>query len=541
MAHVSLYRKYRPSTWDKVIGQNHIVTTLINQIKTDTVGHAYLFTGTRGTGKTSSAKIFARAVNCLSPINGSPCGKCAVCQGLLNNNNVDIIEMDAASNNGVDEIRDLKENVHFQPSVGKYRVFIIDEVHMLSISAFNALLKTLEEPPKHVIFILATTEVHKLPQTILSRCMRFDFRLVSQEELVDLLRRIFDEEGYPYEIEALEQLAIHGQGSVRDTLSLADMCLSYSPNGLKYSDVLEVLGASDFDTLYTLANAILEGNTATVIQKTEEVYAKGKGLTTLNKELAEFFRNLITIKNVPQWKCGFNSEEKNLVLSLGQAHENYQIARVMDILANSEQNLRYTTQPRIVFEALLVKASELKTELTNEALTARVNELEKIVRRSALNGSPVVYTQAPTNSPSKAKISETLSKFSTVESGAPVFEEAPKEKEVDERAKMVVGLLMTALREKEYTMLYGALCRQNNYTLEDKLLTFYVTDNATISLFDNTDNTAICEKALKEVTEDVEYSIRVVNGNISSRKLNNDQRRKLADVFGSKLVDKNNK
>ena len=538
MAHTSLYRKYRPSSWDKVIGQNHIVTTLINQIKTDTLGHAYLFTGTRGTGKTSSAKIFARAVNCLSPINGSPCGKCAVCQGLLSNNNVDIIEMDAASNNGVDEIRDLKESVHFQPSIGKYRVFIIDEVHMLSIGAFNALLKTLEEPPSHVIFILATTEVHKLPQTILSRCMRFDFRLVSQEELVELLKSIFDEEKYPYEIQALEQLAIHGQGSVRDTLSLADMCISYSPDGLKYDDVLEVLGASDFDTLYTLAKAILEGDTASVIAKTEEVYAKGKGLNTLNKELAEFFRNLITVKNIPTWKCGFNQNEHTLVKVLGDEHENYQIARVMDILATSEQNLRYTTQPRIVFEALLVKASELKTELSNDALIARVNELEKIIRRGALTGTAII--SAPVSQPavSKSKIEDTLSKFASKDKATTVFEEAPRQKKVDERANMVVGLLITALREKDQIMLYRALSKQNNFSLDNKTLTFYIDDNATLSLFDGTDNLNLCESALKEVMEDVEYQFRAVNAKSVSKKVSEEQMLKLADVFGSKFENR---
>ncbi len=539
MAHTSLYRKYRPSTWDKVIGQNHIVTTLINQIKAGSVGHAYLFTGTRGTGKTSSAKIFARAVNCLSPVNGSPCGKCEVCRSLVGSSNVDIIEMDAASNNGVDEIRDLIESVHFQPSVGKYRVFIIDEVHMLSITAFNALLKTLEEPPAHVVFILATTEVHKLPQTILSRCMRFDFRLVSQSELVELLKRIFDEENYPYEESALEQLAIHGQGSVRDTLSLADMCISYSPEGLKYADVLEVLGASGFDTLYTLANSILTGDTAGVITKTEEVYAKGKGLNTLNKELAEFFRNLISIKNVPQYRCGYTTEEYNLVKVLAEAHENYQIARVMDILSTSEQNLRYTTQPRIVFEALLVKASELKTELSLDALTARVNELEKIIRRGALTGTAIIPTAQPVQpSVSKAKIEETLSKYASKDTSATVFEEKPKQRQVDERAKMVVGLLITSLREKDYIMLYRALSKQNDYALEGKTLTFYINDNATYSLFDGTDNQSVCENALKEATEDNEYQFKAVNAKNIGKKVTEEQRVRLADMFGSKLETK---
>ncbi len=540
MAHTSLYRKYRPSTWDKVIGQNHIVKTLINQIKTNTVGHAYLFTGTRGTGKTSSAKIFARAVNCLNPKNGSPCGECEVCKGLISNNNVDIIEMDAASNNGVDEIRDLKESVQFQPTIGKYRVFIIDEVHMLSTSAFNALLKTLEEPPKHVIFILATTEVHKLPQTILSRCMRFDFRLVSQEELVTLLKNILDNENYNYEIEALEQIAIHGQGSVRDMLSIADMCISYSPNGLTYSDVLEVLGASDFDTLYTIAKAVLEGDTATVIAKTEEVYSKGKGLTTLNKELAEFFRNLMTIKNVSNWKCGFTKEEYMLVKSLGEEHENYQIARVMDLLVTSEQHLRITTQPRIIFEAILIKASELKTEASLEALSARVNELEKLVRRSVLTGAPIVAQTVQPSVP-KSQIEDKLAKFAKRDDTAPVFEEKEiKTPVVDERAKMVVGLLLTELREQDQTMLYRALNRQTNYSLEDKTLTFLISEKATLALLEDIENVTICEKALKVATADDEYKFVIKDANGIGKKISDDQRKRLSDVFGDRFIDKKN-
>ncbi len=539
MAHTSLYRKYRPSTWDKVIGQNHIVTTLINQIKTNTVGHAYLFTGTRGTGKTSSAKIFARAVNCLNPINGSPCGECEVCKALVSNNNVDIIEMDAASNNGVDEIRDLKESVQFQPSIGRYRVFIIDEVHMLSISAFNALLKTLEEPPKHVIFILATTEVHKLPQTILSRCMRFDFRLVSQEELVSLLKEILDKENYRYEVEALEQISIHGQGSVRDTLSLTDMCISYSPDGLTYDDVLEVLGASDFDTLFTLSKAILTGDTATVIAKTEEVYSKGKGLTTLNKELAEFFRNLITVKNVANWKGGLTLAERQKVKDLADEHENYQIARVMDLLVTSEQTLKTTTQPRIIFEALLIKASELKTEASIEALSARVNELEKIIRRGALTGATIVAPSVQTSIP-KSQIEDKLAKFAKQEDTTPIFEETSIPKQKDDRADMLVGLLITALREKDYTMLYRALYKKTNYVLNAKTLTYYIAEVATLALFDNPDNLTICENAIREATQDDEYKFAVKNANNVSRKVTDEQRKRLSDVFGEKFIDRKN-
>lgn len=246
MAYTSLYRKYRPDTFDKVIGQDHIVRTLKNQIAHGNVGHAYIFTGTRGTGKTSVAKIFARAVNCLSPLaDGSPCGKCENCVELASNSNFDILEIDAASNNSVDQIRELTDKIGFPPTVGKYKVYIVDEVHMLSKAAFNALLKTLEEPPSHAIFILATTEIHQIPATILSRCLRFDFRLVPNGVIAKRIRFIFDDIGVKYENEAVDLIASAGAGSVRDALSVADMCVSYCDSNVTYNGVLEVLGAAD--------------------------------------------------------------------------------------------------------------------------------------------------------------------------------------------------------------------------------------------------------------------------------------------------------
>lgn len=245
MAYVSIYRKYRPYDFDGVVGQEHIVRILRNQIKTQTIGHAYLFTGTRGTGKTSVAKIFARAVNCANAINGGACGECEICKELAKPNNLDIIEIDAASNNGVDEIRELRESVKYPPSVGQFKVYIIDEVHMLSIGAFNALLKTLEEPPSHVIFILATTEVHKLPQTILSRCLRFDFRLVPTQSIAARVKYIFGDMGIKCTEDACLAIAEAGDGSVRDALSIADMCVSYGEGNVDYNVVLDVLGQSN--------------------------------------------------------------------------------------------------------------------------------------------------------------------------------------------------------------------------------------------------------------------------------------------------------
>ena len=256
---LALYRRYRPNDFESLIGQDHIVKTLVNQIKTDRIGHAYLFTGTRGTGKTSAAKIFAKAINCQSPINGSPCGKCDCCVALQDVSNIDVIEIDVASNNGVNEIRDLREKVQYPPVSCRYKVYIIDEVHMLTGAAFNALLKTLEEPPKHVVFILATTEAHKIPATILSRCMRFDFRLIPTEMIASQISKIYDEIGKEYESEAIMAIASAGEGSMRDALSIADTALSYGEGKLTYDEVAEILGSSKFEVLTSFVKAVLEG------------------------------------------------------------------------------------------------------------------------------------------------------------------------------------------------------------------------------------------------------------------------------------------
>ena len=383
MAYLALYRRYRPTTFDNLIGQDHIVKTLTNQIINDRLGHAYLFTGTRGTGKTSAAKIFAKAINCLSPINGSPCGKCQACLSLSDPSNIDVVEIDAASNNGVNEIRDLREKVQYQPVSCKYKVYIIDEVHMLTGAAFNALLKTLEEPPKHVVFILATTEVHKIPATILSRCMRFDFRLISTEKIAQLIAEIYTEQGKKFDKEAVFAIAKAGEGSIRDALSVADTALSYNTGKLTYEDVTEILGSSGDDVAFSFVQGILSGNSGVVLETIDKLSALGKSMGVLIKDLSQLIRNLLVVKT-----C--SNANSILVLPENKFSQLKQIAdltnedrllRILEIFAEAENALKYSNHPRVVFETAAVKATKPETDYNIEALLSRIKTLEDKIEK----------------------------------------------------------------------------------------------------------------------------------------------------------------
>ncbi len=397
MAYQALYRTFRPATLSGLVRQEHIVKILVNQIETDRVGHAYLFCGPRGTGKTSTAKIFARAINCEHPVDGSPCGECGTCRALSDPANLDITEIDAASNNGVSEMRDLREKVQYPPVAARYKVYIVDEVHMLSDSAFNALLKTLEEPPKHAVFILATTEPQKLPATILSRCMRFDFKLIPQKDLEEHLKRILREIGKEYEEEAVSVIARAGAGSVRDMLSIADICVSYSRGTLTYADVNEVLGAADFDEIAKLSEAILTENVSDALTKTEQLLSSGKGVGVLTKDLLQCInycsvagscRNANGILNLP-------AEMFAQISRIAAAADGRKILRAAEIFTGIEADLRYSLSPRIVFETALVKACLPAADLDELSIARRLDALEEKLRGGAVSASPAREARAP--------------------------------------------------------------------------------------------------------------------------------------------------
>lgn len=421
MAHLSLYRKYRPATFDKIVRQEHVVRVLTNQIERGEVGHAYLFTGPRGTGKTSVARIFARAVNCEHPVNGSPCGKCPTCLALADNS-LDITEIDAASNNGVGEMRDLREKVQYPPVSGKYKVYIIDEVHMLTDSAFNALLKTLEEPPAHAIFILATTEPHKIPATILSRCMRLDFKLIPEEDLEKHLAGILDEMGRPYEREAVAAIARAGAGSDRDMLSIAEMCLAYGDK-LTYQGVIGVLGSADFSTNVKLAESILTGDMPSALSAAEEALASGKGVGVLLKDLLSVLNEIAIAKSCQNAEklLALPKEFFAEVRRVAQAADGRAILRATEIFTGTENELRFASSPRIALETAILRAAMPQTDLDTDALLLRIATLEKQVASLAA-GAPLKAVQA--TGAQKAPAQERFAQESPVQA-APVRENFP--------------------------------------------------------------------------------------------------------------------
>lgn len=380
MSYTALYRKFRPGRFEDVKGQEHIVTTLQNQIKADRIGHAYLFCGTRGTGKTSIAKIFARAVNCEHPVEGSPCGECTSCKTIAAGASMNVIEIDAASNNGVDNIREIVEEVSYSPAEGRFKVYIIDEVHMLSIGAFNALLKTLEDPPSYVVFILATTEVHKLPITILSRCQRYDFRRISIETIAGRLRELMDSEQVQVEEKALRYIAKTADGSMRDALSLLDQCIAFHfGQELTYDKALDVLGAVDTEVFSRLLRFCIAQDVTGCIGLLEEIVMQGRELTQFVTDFTWYLRNLLLLKSADDIEDIIDVSSDNLRLLKEEAGmlETETLMRYIRIFSELSGQIKYAPQKRIVIEIALIKLCRPDMEQDLGSVTERVRVIEK--------------------------------------------------------------------------------------------------------------------------------------------------------------------
>ena len=380
MSYTALYRKFRPGEFEDVKGQDHISQTLRNQIQAERIGHAYLFCGTRGTGKTTVAKIFAKAVNCEHPINGSPCGECAMCKAIAAGTSMNVIEIDAASNNGVDNIREIREEVTYRPTEGKYKVYIIDEVHMLSIGAFNALLKTLEEPPEYVIFILATTEVHKIPITILSRCQRYDFKRISIDTIAERLSDLMKKEQVEVEEKAIRYIAKAADGSMRDALSLLDQCIAfYLGEKLTYDHVLEVLGAVDTSVLGRMLRQILNRDVTGVLQSLDELIMQGRELTQLTADFTWYLRNLLLAKSSDNMEDVLDVSTENLMQLKEEAQmiENDMLLRYIRIFSELGNQMKYATQKRVLLEVALIKLCKPEMETEKDSLLDRIRAVEE--------------------------------------------------------------------------------------------------------------------------------------------------------------------
>jgi len=449
MAYQALYRRYRPAKFQDFVGQEAIIKTLKSQVMSGRIAHAYLFCGTRGTGKTSAAKVFARAINCETPEDGEPCGHCAICQSLQEDSTLDVLEIDAASNNGVEEIRDLRDKVKYPPAVGRYRVYIIDEVHMLSQGAFNALLKTLEEPPAHAKFILATTEPQKLPATILSRCQRFDFGRIPLVKIAARLEEAIQTEKIPYEKTAVERIARAAEGGMRDAWSITDMCMGYAlenTEGLSDSLVREILGSSDRSTLFDFAEAVIAGDSAAVLAKIDDVMRSGKEIQVFQKDVSSHFRALLMTFVCGREACAqvleVTQEDADAYYAQAAKTTQLRLMRIMNLFLQAEADMRWSSQPRFAVENAALRACLPEESLQLEAMRERLDELERKIQSGEI---------AVSARPAKA------SKKAATENESPVSEKAVSmDPGVEPTTEAIYKAMMQEIR-KSMPMLYALM------------------------------------------------------------------------------------
>lgn len=469
--HKALYRAYRPQTFKDVVGQEHIIRTLKNQIQNNNVGHAYLFCGTRGTGKTSTAKIFARALNCQNSVDEEPCNECEVCKDILSDNIMDVIEIDAASNNSVDDIREIRENVKYTPAKCKYKVYIIDEVHMLSQGAFNALLKTLEEPPSYVIFILATTEPHKIPATILSRCQRFDFKRVTVKDMSTRMKEICDDVNVVVDDRALKLIARNSQGALRDALSILDQCMSFSENDIEYKDVVDLLGTVNIEQLFEMAEYVIKEDTKKCLEILNEFVVWGKDIKNLIDDLIDHFRNLMVCKVSSDLDEIISLPEEIVEQLKAQAStiEVNDIIRILNILSTTQDAIKVSSNPRVLAEVSIMKLSQPMFDESKESLLKRISNLEEVIKSGKININNNVEIEC------KKETKETSEK-NEVEAEEEVFYEEVKSEDVELIEKSWENIL-THIKKDKNMPVYAILREAKEFNVSANNLYIVFDDN----------------------------------------------------------------
>jgi DNA polymerase-3 subunit gamma/tau len=508
LEYTALYRQWRPEIFDDVIGQDAIVRILKNQIESNRIGHAYLFCGSRGTGKTSTAKVFAKAVNCLSPVNGNPCLSCDACQKLSLENNMDIIEIDAASNNGVDEIRDLRDKVKYPPVVGRYRVYIIDEVHMLSTGAFNALLKTLEEPPQHIIFILATTEPHRLPATILSRCQRYNFKRIPNKAIVERLKTVAHKSQVQTEEEALSTIARWAEGSMRDALSLMDQCIGFCGNYVTNDDVVAILGTADQEFIFKVAQNIIEGNSSELFHMVETLIEDGRDVPVFVRDLIQHLRNLLVVKvcKEPASLIDVGQDTMEAYIQQTQGTGRERLIRAIEILCALEADMKWSTQPRVLLEMALVRICRPEQEETLDALMDRMEKLEQQISEGMVIqkvSSPADdLTESDVITPSADIHEAPLGKQPAIDikdDDVKTKKKTKSHKEEIDDGKLWVKVLKTV--KKERIAIYGLLVNCTFKTQGDgkAVLYFPVDEQFAMETIDREENRSFIEEILEKL------------------------------------------
>ena len=458
MAHQAIYRKWRPMTFDDIVGQTHITKTLKNQILSDTVGHAYLFCGTRGTGKTTCAKVLSRAVNCLNPQNGNPCNECAVCKGIIDGSIMDVTEMDAASNNSVEDIRDIKDDINYVASNSKYTVYIIDEVHMLSTSAFNALLKTLEEPPENVIFILATTESHKVPQTILSRCQRFDFKRIRNEDIIIRMKEIAYADGYSVTDDAFRMLASLAEGSMRDGLSIMERVISASGNSISEEDIVNALGISTQESVFELTDAVINGDSAAVMSVIDKTLSDGKELSQLANSMLNHFRALMICKvtDTPEALLEYDSNTIMRIKSQSEKIPFEKINHASTLIANAVSDARLAKSARIIYELAFLKLTRPEIDRTPEGVMDRLAMVEQklVVPNTAVQ---------PVQSADNSEVLKRLSALENAIKNGTVIQTTEQEEVKKNEPEKVSHRLYVPIPEGELTYNYPTAVMARNW------------------------------------------------------------------------------
>ena len=478
MSYTALYRKYRPKTFEEVVGQEHITKTLKNQIISGRVGHAYLLNGGRGTGKTSSAKILARAINCLNPQNGNPCNECEICKAALNGSLTDIVEMDAASNNSVEDIRSIRDEVNFLPTVAKYRVYIIDEVHMLSIGAFNALLKTLEEPPEHVKFILATTEPQKLPATILSRCQRFDFKKISSEFIKARLNYICQEDKIKIEEEAINTISVLAEGAMRDALSILERCLQEGSEIITNDQVKELVGIPKIESVNLIMNNILDYNVNESIKSTEKVLSDGKDILNLIWEIIKYVKDILIYKTTGKLDI-YTEKEIEQIKILSEKSTKERLLDIIFSLSNLANEIKMTTQKSIMFEVgimkLCIKKEENQsinsaennkinenTDINLDPINNRISNIETVLKK-IINNQKVINN----NAKNVDNTSEKKQNSGIKSSGTNINLQNLMTEKSDGKKVECWGKIVGELKETGKVMLYSNLANSNAIELND--------------------------------------------------------------------------